>query len=435
MSLVARFKNPYNFASEATGSTFKGRYNEVQQLLDTVESGTHAAIYGLQRIGKTSLVTETMRERMRERSYLASKVVFVHVDCQKYGTEHATYKNILNALIREIGQQIAPTRAREIDDDLASVGRRYERGSKLEMLAAFRDLFSRTITSKRKIVLFLDEFSELCPAIERSEELLRRDPAVAMRRHPHEVPVDVDLMHWFSSLMKASEIQDRLVFVFALRPFMAEYDARKNLQLLKLTTPITLYHLAEGDAKALITEPLKEEIRVEPDGLQHLYFLTAGHPYLIQFMMQRIVDRLRQRKSTAVTKAYVEEFAEEMAAEGPGYEAQFKVLDSDYSVEEAVRPGVGPRIGKAALYVMAKFGVDDERWVASDVVERELTARGISPAEMYLVTDQLLRARIVEEGVAGERGYFRICVPLLQRRYIRQNMYQKYFARHAKLGG
>jgi hypothetical protein len=37
---------------------------------------------------------------------------------------------------------------------------------------------------------------------------------------------------------------------------MAEYDSKEDLQILKLTKPITLYYLDEQAARALITEPL-----------------------------------------------------------------------------------------------------------------------------------------------------------------------------------
>ena len=50
------FKNPYDFTHIASHEIFKGRQDEIDQLLGNIVSGTHTAVFGLQRMGKTSLV-------------------------------------------------------------------------------------------------------------------------------------------------------------------------------------------------------------------------------------------------------------------------------------------------------------------------------------------------------------------------------------------
>jgi hypothetical protein len=54
----ARITNPYDFDTIASPLTFKGRRAEINEILDSIESGTHTAIFGLQRMGKTSLIEE-----------------------------------------------------------------------------------------------------------------------------------------------------------------------------------------------------------------------------------------------------------------------------------------------------------------------------------------------------------------------------------------
>ena len=62
-----------------------------------------------------------------------------------------------------------------------------------------------------------------------------------------------------------------------VRPFMSEYDDREELQILKLMKPITLYHLDDRAAKALICEPLQGRIAFEEGRARDcLYQLTAG---------------------------------------------------------------------------------------------------------------------------------------------------------------
>ena len=55
--------------------------------LDSVESGTHVALYGLQRIGKTSLVEETLVEKIRGRRRLRDSTLFCRIDLQRMGAD------------------------------------------------------------------------------------------------------------------------------------------------------------------------------------------------------------------------------------------------------------------------------------------------------------------------------------------------------------
>ena len=61
--------------------------------------------------------------------------------------------------------------------------------------------------------------------------------------------------------------------------------------------PITLYYLDETAAKALIVEPLVNRVGYDPRAIDDLYRLTAGHPYLLQFMLKSLVDRIRREET------------------------------------------------------------------------------------------------------------------------------------------
>ena len=134
-------------------------------------------------------------------------------------------------------------------------------------------------------MLFLDEFSEWCRVIEKNERI-PQIPRLTEGQPLHQSLVDVDLMQFFSSLMRDQDFKNKLVFVFAVRPFMAEYDSRKNLQILKLADSITLYYLDKCSAISLMTEPLPDTVSIKPSAAAHLYESTAGHPYLIQFIFK-----------------------------------------------------------------------------------------------------------------------------------------------------
>lgn len=421
-------QNPYDFATAATQQMFKGRAEEVEGLLDSIESGTHVAVFGLQRIGKTSLVEETLSDRLSKRDSLKKGVLFASLDFQRIGTEYSTYRGLLSAMVRAIAEKISPSKLQAVEDQLALMSRSYDRGSKREMLTAFASLIGALAGSaKRRIVLFLDEFSELCRVIERNEELARRNPDRILSLHPHEMLIDVDLMHWFSSLVKSSVIRGKLIFIFAMRPFVADYDTQKNLQLLKVTRSITLYHLNENAARSLITDPIRGVIAVEDEARDYLVRLTAGHPYLIQVILKDVVDRLKREGRPVLQRSDIVSVEERLISEGPAYDAQFKVLDSDYSVDYVINPGK-TRVGNGALAVIAKIGSEKrEGWVGIRDICNALAVHTISFEETHAILDQLLRAKIIEEREVEGELHVRMSIPLLRKRYMRQNMYPKYF--------
>ena len=51
-----------------------------------------------------------------------------------------------------------------------------------------------------------------------------------------------------------------------------------------------------------------------------------------------------------------------MVSDGPGYDAQFKVLISDYSVDEITHPKEA-ELGKGLLALVSKVGQDRDGWV------------------------------------------------------------------------
>ena len=417
--------NPYNTPLIAKGDMFKGRDAEVDQLLDAIENGIDTAIFGLQRVGKTSLVRETLTNKIKQRPHL--NCIFAEVNFHAYGRKNVTYKTILDIVIRAVAQAISPRRLEIVEAELDELTTHYLVVGKDRMLEDFQKIIQGLVRiTKRKIVLFLDEFSELCRAIEWNENLSKRNPERDRNIYPHQMLVDVDLMKWFWELRTHDEIRGKLVFIFAVRPFVAEYDGWRNLQLLRLMTPITLYNLDESAAKALMTEPLSGKIDYEGGAVDYLYHLTAGHPYLIQFFLREIINRIRKERSR-IKKQDIIDFEEKMISEGPAYKAQFNVLDSDYSVD-SVTNNDAAKLGKGVLAVIAHLrSRRSDGWV-----QKEECVRVLKHHRVEVNIDDLLSkfrdAKIIEErGTEGKLEY-RILIPLLRKRYVKQNMFQRYFS-------
>src|SRR5438309_2056810 len=109
-------------------------------------------------------------------------------------------------------------------------------------------------TAHRRIVLFIDEFSEVRKVIERNRVALQQNPLRTANILPHDLFIDVPFIHHMGSMLKDRDLQARFTLIVLVRPFMSEYDQREELQILKLMKPITLDYLEEAAAKALITE-------------------------------------------------------------------------------------------------------------------------------------------------------------------------------------
>src|SRR5262249_36235038 len=102
----AELPNPYDFAASATRKTFKGREKEINELLNSIESGTHTAVFGLQRMGKTSLIEEGLREGLEKDPALARSVLLAKIDLQGVGGEQLRYRYLVEGVISAIMKQL-----------------------------------------------------------------------------------------------------------------------------------------------------------------------------------------------------------------------------------------------------------------------------------------------------------------------------------------
>ena len=414
------FDNPYNFAVTAKEDIFKGREVEIGRLQSAIRSGTHTVIYGLQRMGKTSLVKETLR-RVNE------NCIFAEVDFHNFRGRDMTYGGTLDVILRSIAREISPAQAREVDDGITMYINSLVGTNKHRMLDDFSILLKRTLShTRRKVVLFLDEFSELCQAVDSNEIQLQQNPNRSTPQFTKDMPVDASLIDWFSALMKDDELLRKMTIIFAVRPFVAQYADDTPLAILKLVRSITLGYLSEQEAKALMVEPLKGKIAYEEGSIDYLYNLTAGHPYLIQCFFQEIIDQILQDGRNRIEKRDITDLEQEFVSKE--HNGHFMVLDSDYSVE-SVRSDKIAKQGRGVLAVIAHLGgePEDDGWVPGGKMRESLSHLGMPENEIYDILAKLRGAQIIEEKADKEKLEYRIQIPLLRKRYISQNMYQRHF--------
>jgi hypothetical protein len=403
-------------------------------LLDAINTGTHAAIFGLQRMGKTSLITQGLSEGLERWPELARTILPVSIDLQRLGGDQVKYGDFVRVVIDAITAKISDlgigrgvANLRALTHELFAENR-FDRGDRTQFFLMFAKLLRGfSLAAHRRIVLFVDEFSEVRTMIERNKTLQRQNPMRARTVLPHDMFVDVPFMLHLSSLLKDAELNERFTLVVLVRPFMSEFDETESLQILKLVKPITLYYLDEASAKSLITEPLQDKLAFDAAAVDYLYHLTGGHPYLLQFILKSLVDRTRQTKRLTVNLEDIQSIESRMISEGPAFDAHFEVLVSDYSVDEVAHPKEA-ELGKGTLAMIARFTNDShDGWVHQNEILNALAEFSVPVEKAAAILSQLTRTKILLEENINDGLCYRMSVPLLQKRFVRQNLFQKYF--------
>src|SRR5262249_13430961 len=96
------WENPYEFDTTASSRTFKGRQSELDEVVAAIGSGTHTAVFGRQRMGKTSLNEEGLKERLEQIPTAGKAVLLVKIDLQGLGGEQVKYRDLVHAIIEAI---------------------------------------------------------------------------------------------------------------------------------------------------------------------------------------------------------------------------------------------------------------------------------------------------------------------------------------------
>ena len=227
--------------------------------------------------------------------------VLAKVDFQRLGGEQVEYGDLFRAIIEAITQAMlaaglgrSTPNVRTLTNDLF---RQNDQGDRTQFFGRVANLIRGLAeVSRRQIVLFIDESSEIRKAIEQNRRAMVDKPLRNRNLLPHDMYLVIPFVHHSSSMLRDRNLKRKLTLIVAIMPFMAEYDDLADLQLLKLMKPITLYYLDEAAAWAVIVEPLADEVSYEPGAIDDLYRLTAGHPYLLQFMLKSLVDRISARR-------------------------------------------------------------------------------------------------------------------------------------------
>jgi tetratricopeptide (TPR) repeat protein/cold shock CspA family protein len=295
----------YATNSPVSGSKFFGRDQPLAKLRDAISTSTCSGVYGLRKVGKTSLLQEC-----RRRSTEAGNIV-VYVDLLRLPADVTDcrwlYWRIANAIRQE--SQLFAQQFSVIQNFKWRLGGVYKDFQDvppdLPVATAFDSDISRFIdvlpslpTIRPKVVLLLDEIERLLPTA------LGKPDFVGF----------FDLFSYLRGLNQ--ERPDFLVIVTGANASLtetAQFDGRDN-PVFNYFKEIYLPHLEPKECSRMITTLGKGMgLEFTDNALSKIYSLTGGHPFFARQFCSYLSEIFRERPfrvteadASSVTSSYLE---------------------------------------------------------------------------------------------------------------------------------
>jgi hypothetical protein len=308
--------NAYDFTHPAT-AFFRGRTRELTRLCNAIKAGRSAAIFGLQRVGKTSLV-----ERAIEMASGESDSITIRIDMFSQWESFKSVLDFFNVIANELAKAEGTDPSSLQKLLLDAYGSSF---SEYHLQDTFRGILrkSRKITG-RPIVVFIDEFQEVERAFDRAKG---RNVPMAF---------DAGLMRWLGSLIK--DPANILQILLCCRFQAKDFEQRERLELFKLAEEmIDLGPLDEVSARSLIRDPVADSIHYDEESVRRILEFTGRFPYFIQYLGYELVTRQRVLRTRQVRRKDVDDCADEIVSSQIN-ESRFSVLYEDYKTLDGGQP-------------------------------------------------------------------------------------------------
>ncbi|PWT97155.1 MAG: hypothetical protein C5B51_31905 [Terriglobia bacterium] len=310
--------NAYDFTHPAT-AFFRGRTQELTRLCNAIRAGRSVAVFGLQRVGKTSLVERAIEVVTADAGGAAP--LMIRIDMFAQWESFRSVLDFFNVIAHELAKAEGahPASLRELL--IEAYGSSF---SEYHLQDTFRGILrkSRKITG-RPIVLFVDEFQEIERAFQRATG----------RNIP--MAFDAGLMRWLGSLIKDRE--NILQVLLCCRFHAKDLEQRERLELFKLLELLDLGPLDEVSARSLVRDPVADAIHYDEEAVRRMLDFTGRFPYFIQYLGYEVVSRQRVLRTRQVRRRDVDDCAEEIIGSQLN-ESRFSVFYEDFKKIEGGQP-------------------------------------------------------------------------------------------------
>lgn len=269
------------------GRMFFGRGKPLSEIRETVNSGTCAGIFGLRKVGKTSLLKESQR-RFNELGNISIYIDLLRVPSDLHNCDWI-YWRIADELFKEVDQIFAGTeffagikwRLGGAFKDFLDIPQNYPVSSALDSdITQLLDALGKTnISPKPKIILLIDEIERLIP----SED-------------GHGLSGSFDLLSYLRGVNQENE---NFVVVIAGANAKITEDAqfsKKDNPVFNFFREIYLPLLEKSECDTMVRE-LGKGMGIKYDGsaLNYIFSLTGGHPFITRQLCSFIADQKTNR--------------------------------------------------------------------------------------------------------------------------------------------
>ncbi len=245
--------SPYVTSGPVPTNMFFGREHELKTIMRTVRD-TNFAIIGGRKIGKTSVLARVHR-LLQEVPEFAP----LYLDCQAVRSDTDFFEAIY-ALWRTPLPSPTPEGFRRMMTDMIAK------------------------TPNHAIVLLFDEIDGLLQFdVNRGEQLFR--------------------------IFRALAQENQVRFIFCGEKVLSAALRNPRLVFFNFCNVLPLTYLTPQEACRVVIEPMQEMgIALEDDGdlAEHIVSLTSGHPNIVQYLCQKLIERVNLRHERYIRRADVD---------------------------------------------------------------------------------------------------------------------------------
>jgi tetratricopeptide (TPR) repeat protein len=387
-----RFENPYQTGLPIVDSPmFVGRQELIEELsYEMTRRGRTSAlvIYGQKRSGKTSILRNL-------ETYLSSR------KAETYETILPIYFSMQSVLAKN--EWMMPGMFFLIAQDVAQKCYDAGLGEQIGELTAEEIVkmpgpeiqFRTYLTRIRKLpstrlVLLIDEFTELAARID-------------------EGRIDRSIMKFLKSLIEQGFFSCVICGIDTMPQVLNKYSNE-----LAVSDPRTIGYLSHDAARQLIEDPIRlpngQSRYTSPLVVEEIIRLTAGSPFYIQFVCQRLVDYMnRETRSATITGADVDRVVNGLISTLDPY-TKFDNL-TRYKGDES-QDSYDSTLEGLFLYLLADEIRQHNTWASFNSICQR--AQFVPETEFLNIADELEERQVIERSRSATRQY-KIVVDLFRR--------------------
>ena len=375
LALPDSLPNPYT-TGPANWRLFKGRESERQQLAHYLRATENfIVVVGGNRIGKTSLLRYAETHLVPELN-----LVPVMMDMQGLPGQSEDY------FWTEMANCIDGAYSRKI----FGFGGEWRRKRSTVYAEFMRILGEKRAYLNRRPVVMIDEVNVV-------DDLWDEDEARALVQHL------VVFARRFSEFTLVLSLQEDLYRAASMGLELP------TAGLLDTGTRIRLGYLSQRATRQVVVEPVQSMLDYEDAAVERIVGLTAGHPYYLQRMLERVVERAAVEKCSVVTEEWLVSVLEQ-------------IFDSQHEFHDFLRKTRGfERTVLVALADCCAAGKEEAK--ASDVAD-VLHEGGAPepPNETERALERLYLAGVIQRNDELTGAVYRIDVPLFQEWLVRTRL-------------